>query len=94
MAYIAKVPVFDADNLKGIFMVPVYDTDQEVIDAVKRGGAAGRVGPGGAILCYIDDDGAYRGELRIQGDTKAVCDAQQIETLAKWLSSYSHHCNR
>lgn len=96
MAYLSRVPVFDAENRTGIFMVPVYDEETEVINAVRVNGnhIAGMAGPDGAILCYVDDDGAYRGELRIQGDTKAVCDAQQIETLAKWLSSYSHHCKR
>ena len=94
MAFLTKVPVFDADDLDGIYMVPVYDTEAEIIEEVKKRGIAGIAGPDAAILCYVDDSGKYRGEMRVQGETKAVCDADSLDVLAKWLSSYSHHCNR
>lgn len=96
MSYLTKVPVLDADNRTGIFMVPVYDTDHEVIETVTVSAQhmAGIAGPNGAILCYVDDDGRFRGELRVHGETKAVCDAYDIDALARWLSSYSHNCKR
>lgn len=96
MAYLTKVPVFDADDRAGSYMVPVYDEETEVINAVRVNGnhMAGIAGPNGAILCYVDDDGRFRGELRVHGETKAVCDAYDIEALARWLSSCSHNCKR
>lgn len=93
MALLTRVPVFDADDRAGIFSVRVYDTETEVIDDVKQEhGIAGMAGPGAAILCYVDDNGRYRGEMRQEGQTKAVCDADDVEALAKWLRAYSHNC--
>lgn len=94
MTFLTKVPVFDADDLDGIYMVPVYDTESEIIDEVKTNGIAGIAGPEAAILCYVDDNGKYRGEMRVHGETKAVCDADSLDVLAEWLSIYSHHCKR
>lgn len=96
MAYLSRVPVSDAENRAGIYMVPVYDEETEVISAVRVNGnhMAGMAGPNGAILCYVDDDGRFRGELRVKRETRAVCDADSLDVLAKWLSSYSHNCKR
>lgn len=94
MTFLTKVPVFDADDLAGMYMVPVYDTESEIIDEVMRAGIAGIAGPEAAILCYLDDNGKYRGEMRVEGETRAVCDVDSLDVLAKWLSQYSHHCKR
>lgn len=94
MAFLTKVPVFDVEDLPGLVtMVPVYDEEHEVLDLMRHGNkAVGMAVVNAAILCYRDEKDAYRGEMRQQGETIAVCDVDSFDAFAKWLRAYSHNC--